>query len=464
MLPALALGTLMATVDISAVNIALPTLSRSFGVPLTTVQWVVLAYVVTITGTLLLFGRLADRLGKRRVYGTGLVIFTLASALCALAPGAWFLFVARAVQGLGAAMMTANGSAILVSSFPPAERGRALGAFGATVGVGLALGPVLGGTLVQMLSWRLIFVINLPLGVLALVLLRARVPDDRGASAPAPVDALGASIFCAALVLVMLGLSLGPDRGWALAVVGPALGGGIALLAAFLLLESRAARPLLPPGILGGPLGHLGTLTLFGQALSIALGIHLPLFLEELWGYDAARTGRTLAIFPAVALLMAPLAGRWSDRFGAQRVSFLGMTLTAAGLVVLARLGTEPRVGLLVAGMVTVGVGLGLFTVPNASALLGAAPAGLLGLASGWQGTMRNLGIAGGTAFLSAAFASRYAMHGGGRLEHAHLAPAAFAAASRDVDHLLAVVAVCAALLILARRVPPRAAAASRAG
>src|SRR5215472_14660374 len=137
--PALALGTLMATLDVSVVNIALPTLSRTFGVPLTTIEWVVLSYVLTITGLLLTLARVADHLGRRRVYGAGLALFTVASALCAASPGARALIAARALQGLGAAMMTANSSAILISCFPEQERGRALGAFGATVGVGLAL-------------------------------------------------------------------------------------------------------------------------------------------------------------------------------------------------------------------------------------------------------------------------------------------------------------------------------------
>src|SRR5262245_58598148 len=218
--PVLALGTIMATLDISVVNIALPTLSRRFGVPLTTVEWVVLAYVLTITGLLLTLGRLADRWGRRRVYGLGLALFTLASALCAAAPGARALIAPRTLQGLGAAMMTANSAALLIVSFPPGERGRALGAFGAAVGAGLALGPPLGGALVQ-LSWRWIFVVNLPLGLLALALLPRRLPAD-----PPPVHGpglplLGSMLWCTALVLMTLALSRGPSRGWGVDGVGP---------------------------------------------------------------------------------------------------------------------------------------------------------------------------------------------------------------------------------------------------
>lgn len=462
-LPPLALGTLMATVDISAVNIALPTLSRSFAVPLTTAQWVVLAYVLTITGSLLAFGRLADGIGRRRVYGIGLVVFLAASALCAASPSATFLFVARAVQGLGAAMMTANGSALLVSSFPLSERGRALGAFGAVVGVGLALGPPVGGLLVGYLSWRWIFLVNLPLGILALALLRARVPADVRPTERTPIDVAGALTWSAALVLLMLGLSIGPDRAWSPRVVGPPLVLALALLVLFVRIERRSAAPLLPMRLLLGPVGHIGTLTFIGQALSIGVGIHLPLYLEEMWGFDAARTGRWLAVLPLVGLSMAPVSGRWADRFGPRSVSMLGMVVAAIALVVFSRLAVEPRLPLLLAGMVLFGIGLGLFTVPNASALLSSAPPGMLGLASGLQATMRNLGIAGGTAAMTAMLASGYAGHGGGRLEHDRLVPSAFALASRDAYVVLAGLALVAVFLIAIRPARPQAPPASLA-
>jgi EmrB/QacA subfamily drug resistance transporter len=457
-LPALALGTLMATVDISAVNIALPSLSRAFRVPLTTVQWVVLAYVLTITATLLAFGRLADRIGRKRVYGRGLIVFTVASALCAAAPGALALFAARAVQGVGAAMMTANGSAILVSSFPASERGRALGAFGAAVGVGLALGPPVGGLLVGYLSWRWIFLVNLPLGLLAIAQLRARVPDDEPPVAKPPLDWAGVLSWSGMLALLMLGLSMGPHRGWGDSMVVLLLGAALALLVLFLVIESRVTAPLLPLDLMAGPIGQIGTLTLIGQALSIAVGIHLPLYLEEMWRFDAARSGRWLAVLPLTGLMMAPLAGRWADRFGSRAVSMLGMGLGAAGLGLLSRLGLEPRFAVLLSGMILVGVGLGLFTVPNASALLSVAPGGLLGLASGLQATMRNLGMAGGAAAMTAVIASRYAAHGGGRLESTRPDPLAFQLGSRDAYLGLAALAIVAIGLIAVRRGQPAAA------
>jgi MFS family permease len=195
--PPLALGVVMATLDISVVNIALPTLSRAFAVPLTRIEWVVLAYGVTLTGLLLVAGRNADRWGRRRVYGAGLAAFAVASAACGAAPSAGALIAARVFQGLGAAMMSANGTALLVSSFPPEERGRALGAFGATVGVGLTIGTPLGGLILSHASWRWLFFINLPLAAAAGLLL-GRVPSDAPQRRDVPAGLLPALVWCGA--------------------------------------------------------------------------------------------------------------------------------------------------------------------------------------------------------------------------------------------------------------------------
>ena len=400
----------MAVLDISVVGLVLPVLARDLGAPLTTLTWVVLAYVLAITGLLLLFGRLADRVGRRRVYAGGLALFMTASILCAAAPGVAWLIAARALQGVGAAMMSANSAALLVAAFPAAERGRALGAFGAAVGAGLAIGPPLGGWLVSTLSWHWLFLINVPIGILALALLFARVPADApvpARAAPSAAGTLSALSWSAGLVLVMVALSLASSRGatdrWA---CGSALAGVLAF-AAFARAERRAVHPLLPWTDLRGVLGRALFLTLLGQALSMAAAILLPLQLEEVTGLDPAHAGRWLALPPVAALFFAPLAGRWADRLGTRRLAFLGLLVTAAGAVVLASLGVENR-GLLL-GLVLFGSGLGLFTAPNASAVMGAVGPAQLGTAAGLQATARNLGIAAGAAAAAAAVALHYA-------------------------------------------------------
>jgi len=315
-------------------------------------------------------------------------------------------------------------------------------------------------------SWRWIFLLNLPLGVLALVQLRSRVPPDdvAGRAWGQDLNLPSAALWCAALVLVMLGLSLGPGSGWRAAPAWLLFLGAAVALAAFFTVERRVASPLLPLGLLRGRLGTAVLLTLIGNALSIAVGFHMPLFLEEVQGFDAARSGRWLAIVPLVALLTAPLAGRWADRWGSGRLVSLGIGIAAVGFGVLSRLSVAWTPLTLAGGMALVGIGLGLFTVPNASAVMSAVPRERLGLAAGLQATTRNLGIAGGAAAAAAIVTSRYQAHGGGTLRstgHAAFSTLAFAEASRDLYLALLAVAVLA-FLISRRPAPSRAAASPR--
>jgi len=454
----------MATLDASVVNIALPTLQRAFGATLSKVEWVALAYSLTMTGLLLSAGRLADARGRRRVYGAGLVLFTLASLLCGLAPTVGALVALRVLQGVGAALVAANGSALLVQAFPLEERGRALGAFGAMVGVGLAIGPPLGGLVVANASWRWIFLVNLPLGLLAFWLLRRRVPRDPPRADAHPVPAVQPLLWAGALAALMLALTRGPEHGWAdprgLALVAA----GLILLVVFLLEQRRSAQPLMPLRLVTGPLGGAITLTFLGQLLSVSVGFSLPLVLEGLAGMSAARSGAWLAVLPGAALLCAPLAGRWADRWGAHRLTVAGMLLTALGLAGLARLGPSLGGWPLAGSLVLVGVGQGLFAVPNASALLSLVPAESLGLASGLQGTARNLGIASAVAVTGALLTARYhALAGLPLALGAHpLDSPAFAVAASETYGLFALLAVAAAALAWRVRAPARAPGAGR--
>jgi len=453
----------MATLDISVVGLVLPVLARALHAPLTVLTWVVLAYVLALTGLLLAFGRLADRVGRRRVYAIGLVVFVVGSILCALSPGVAWLVAARAFQGVGAAMMSANSTALLVAAFPEKERGRALGAFGAAVGVGLALGPPLGGWIVAALSWRWIFLVNVPIGAVALLLLFRRVPADPPVAIDAAPDGgatMRAALWSVGLVLVMLALSLGPDRGWRAPVVPIAAIAGAAALALFLATERRAAPPLLPWEHLRGALGAAILLTLLGQALSMSAAFLLPLQLEEVMHLDPGHAGRWLAILPVAALFGAPLSGRLADRFGTRGPSVAGLVLTAAGALAFTRLGVDGR--WLAPGAALFGVGLGLFTVPNASAVLGAVPPSLLASASGLQATARNLGIAAGTAAASATVVTLYLrftgtpLLGRGVLDGPHAA-----ALSRALDAAFAGLVVVALAGAVLSWIAPRAATPS---
>ena len=461
--PPVALGVVMATLDASVVNIALPALQRAWHAGLSAVEWVALASSLTLTGLLLAAGRLADARGRRRVYAAGLVVFTVASVLCGLAPLLGSLIALRVLQGLGAALLAANGSALLVQAFPLEERGRALGAFGAMVGVGLAAGPPLGGLLVEHGSWRLIFLVNLPLGVLAFVLLRRLVPRDPAPTASARAaegqSALPPLLWASALSAIMLALTRGPERGWASPAVIALAAAGVTLLVAFLASQARARAPLLPLGDVAGPLGAAVTLTFLSQVLGVSVGFALPMLLEGVYGLGPARSGAWLAVLPLAALFCAPVAGRLADRLGSHRLTVTGMLMTAAGLWLLAMPGGSDTGMPLASALLLVGVGLGLFAVPNASALLSLVPAERLGLATGLQGTARNLGLAAGVAVTGAMLTGRYRAYAGTTLSlgaPGPLDPQAFSTAFREATALFAVVALAAAGLAWTVRLPSR--------
>lgn len=456
--PPIALGVIMATLDASVVNIALPTLQRDFAASLSTVEWVALGYSLTMTGLLLAAGRFADARGRRRVYGHGLLLFTAASAACGFAPSAALLVVLRIVQGVGAALVSANGSALLVQAFPPEERGRALGAFGAMVGVGLALGPPLGGLVVERASWPWIFFVNVPLGLIAWRLLQQRVPADAPSSEASGVDGVQPALWGLGLAGVLLAVTRAPEYGLQDPVVLAAAAVGVVLLAGFVALQTRVRAPLLPLDLVAGPLGAAVSLTFMGQLLSVSTGFLMPLVLEETGGLSAAQAGAWLAVLPGAALVCAPIAGRLADRTGPRALTVTGMALTALGLFALSQLGTLPTGAPLVLGLALVGVGQGLFAIPNASALLSLVPHARLGLASGLQGTTRTLGLSTGIALSGAVLVARYRAHA-----HAPLhigAPggvdhAAFVSATHETFLVLAGLAVVATIVAWRVRTTP---------
>ena len=448
--PPVALGVIMATLDASVVNIALPTLQRVLHAPLSTVTWIALAYSLTITGGLLAAGRFADARGRKRVYGMGLIGFTVASLLCGLAPNAGVLIALRVVQGLFAALVSANGSALLVQAFPAEERGRALGAFGAMVGLGLAFGSPLGGFVIAHASWRWIFFANLPLGLYAASLLARRVPDDTPTAAPVAFDRVQPVLWATGLAGVMLTCTRASEHGLFDPLVFGSAIAGVVLLTAFLVAQSRAVDPLLPLDLVFGPLGAAVSLTFMGQLLTSAVGFIMPNVLEETAGLDVAKSSLWVSVLPVAALFCAPVAGRLADRVGPRVLTVTGMAMTAFGLLLLSRLGAFPIGPTLVAGLVLVGVGQGLFMVPNSSALMSLVPPERLGIASGLQGTTRNLGIASGIALAGTLLTARYLGHAGSELHlgvQGGVDRPAFVATTHEAFLVLSLLAVVATWL-----------------
>jgi EmrB/QacA subfamily drug resistance transporter len=383
-LAATVLGSALAAIDATVVTIALPAIGREFGAGLATLQWVVTAYTLTLAGLLLAAGALGDRYGRRRVFLVGVVWFALASVLCGLAWSAPVLVVARAVQGVGAALMTPGSLAILESSFRPADRARAIGAWSGLGGVATAIGPFLGGWLVGAASWRLIFAVNLPIAVVVIALAWRHVPESRDPEATGRVDLAGGVLVTLGLVGLTAGLIEGPGRGWAHPVVVTALAGGVALLAAFVAWQRRAPNPMLPLGLFTSrtfTVTNAVTFVVYG-ALGGALFL-LPLHLQVVAGYRPLAAGVALLPLTLVMLALSARAGALAARIGPRLPMSVGPVLAGAGLALLVRVdATGDYPGQVLPAVLVLGLGLAVTVAPLTATVLAAAPARHAGVAS----------------------------------------------------------------------------------
>ncbi|MCI0569636.1 MAG: MFS transporter [Myxococcaceae bacterium] len=385
-------GTLLATVlgsgiaflDTTVVNVALPTLGRELDAGMAGLQWTVDAYLLTLGALLLLGGALGDRYGRRRLFVVGLVWFAVASALCGLAPGVEVLVAARAVQGMGAALLTPGSLALLRSSFREGEQGQAVGAWAGLSGVSTAFGPLLGGWLVDAVSWRLIFLINLPLAALAVWAALRWVPESRDPQAAPRLDVAGAVLAATGLGGVLYALIQAGVHGWsAPSVVGAAVA-GVVLLVLFLVVEHRAPSPMLPLGLFRSRQfsGANGATLAVYFALGGAMFL-LVLQLQQSLGYSALAAGASLLPITALMLVLSPVAGRWVDRVGFRLPMTVGPLVAAVGLGMLTRVAPGRSYSeAVLPGAVVFGLGLSCTVAPLTSAVISGAEAQHAGVAS----------------------------------------------------------------------------------
>jgi EmrB/QacA subfamily drug resistance transporter len=378
------LGSAMASIDATVVGIALPAIGREFGASLADLQWVVTAYTLTLAGLLLFAGSLSDRYGRRLTFIAGVVWFALASVLCGLAPNAGILIVARALQGVGAALLTPGSLAIIEASFRPDDRGKAIGAWSGFSGVGTAIGPFIGGWLIQAVSWRLIFVINVPIAALVVAISLRHVPESRDLQATGKVDVQGGVLVTLGLVGVTYGLIDGPSAGWASPAPLAALIVGALLLAAFVLREKRAAAPVLPLGLFASAqfsAANVVTFAVYG-ALSGLLFL-LPIELQQVSGYTALQAGISLLPVTAMMLVLSARSGALAARIGPRLQMTAGPFVLAAGLALFARIGPSGSyVSDVLPAVLVFGFGLAIIVAPLTSTVLAAAPARHAGAAS----------------------------------------------------------------------------------
>jgi EmrB/QacA subfamily drug resistance transporter len=373
----------------SSINVALPAIGRDFGLDAVTLSWVPTSFLLAAAVCLVPFGKGGDIHGRKRVFTWGLLVYAATSLLCALAPSASWLIGARVAQGVGGAMIFGTSVAILSSVIPAQRRGAALGVNVAAVYLGLSLGPFLGGLLTDRLGWRRIFELNAVLGLLTASIVVARLPGEWAAAKGARLDLAGSGLYALGLAAIMYGLSRLPTASGAELIVA-----GLGAMAAFVWWELRSESPVLEIALFRDnrvfALSNLAALINYGA--TFAVGFLLSLYLQYAKGLTAQAAGVVLVAQPIVQALVSPFAGRLSDRVESRIVASSGMGLIVAGLALLALLSEGTPLGHVVACLVLLGFGFGLFSSPNTNAVMGAVAMPFYGVASATLATMRLVG------------------------------------------------------------------------
>lgn len=400
----LALGVFMGTLDVSIVNVALPTLTSEMHTDLATVQWVVIIYGLVVTAFMLSAGRLGDMLGKRKVYAWGMFGFTVGSLLAGLSGTIWFMLAARVVQATGAVMMQAPMAAIVTDIFPPRETGRALGLVGGAVSVGLASGPALGGLLIAAYSWHLIFLINVPLGAVGLVLLRRWVPDIRPSRPGGGFDLVGSGLLLATLGLYAMGLTLLQGHGSARDWVWPLLAGSAVGVAFFVYWQRKSPHPILDLTLFSRRRLAVGLAMALTAFTALAGTYMMPFYLQYGRGYPTQTVGLLMMVSPASMILSAPMSGWWVDRWGEKVVLVCGIVLAGVGCWGISTLGPYAGVHEIIIKALPLGFGVGMFQTANIRAIMGHAPSHHRGVVSGLSSLSRTIGTISGIPLLGAVF------------------------------------------------------------
>jgi EmrB/QacA subfamily drug resistance transporter len=411
---AVSIGTFMLLVDVTIVTVALPAVARDLDATLGGLQWVLDGYALALAAVLLAAGALADRHGRRRVYLVGTVLFALASLLCAAAPNAPLLVVGRLLQGLGGAAMFATTVAILSVAYTGRDRGVAFGVWGAVNGAAAAAGPIAGGLLTEHFGWRWIFLVNLPVSVLALWFTRRGVTESRG-RADACLDLPGTVTFTLSAAAVTFALIRGGDAGWTSAATLSSFAVSAAALVAFVLVERRTAHPMLDLRLFSLARPSFAVLMLAALLAQAAAFAYLPfttVWLQQFLGKGPVDAGLLGALpLSAAALVTGGAGGRLLQRIAPRWPIGIGMLLIGAGALLQARLTPASSATALIPGLVVVGLGVAAVLPTLASAALNAVPQERSGMAGGAVNTFRQLGFALGVAIFGSIFADRLATH-----------------------------------------------------
>ncbi|MGB9814009.1 MAG: MFS transporter [Thermovenabulum sp.] len=403
---AVLIGSMLGPIDASVVNVAMPTFSKVFNAPVTTVSWVSMSYLLVLSSLLLTFGRLGDLMGYKSLYITGMGVFTASSLFCGLANKIGVLIFFRALQAAGAGMMMAVAPAIITNTFPKSERGKALGFNAMSVAVGLAIGPSLGGFLLTYYGYRSIFLINIPIGLLGMLLSNKVIPRFERKKKE-PFDIEGAFLAFVFLFSILTFLSKGQEYGWSSKKSIFLLLFSIISFVLFILREKRFTHPMLDLTLFKNRMFAASNIScLLNYTAQYMMIFLMPFFLTKS-GYSSSEIGIIMTAFPLTVLLIAPISGILFDKSGSLILSTTGAGISALSLVLLSKMPFNFRSIDVITRLIIFGIGNGLFQTPNNSAVMGSAPKDKQGVAAGVLATMRNTGMVLGIALSGGLLALR---------------------------------------------------------
>lgn len=391
-------ATFMATLDGSIVNVALPDMSAKLSVNMAAIEWVVTSFLITIAATILIFGRLGDIKGKTKIFRFGVVLFTLGSLLCGFTNSLPVLVAARVIQAVGAAATMATSQGIITQVFPPNERGRALGILGTFVALGAMAGPPLGGMIVSAMSWKYIFLINVPIGIVVFIL-TIKVFPKSNTVLNEKLDVKGAFLFTVAIVLLFGALVQGQTIGYDNPTMISAFVIAIIAFVVFIIVEGKMELPLLQLKIFKNSLFSISIICAFTSFIAIsASNIILPFYFQDTLKLSPASTGFYMMVSPIVLAVVAPFSGYLSDKIGSEILTLIGLSLTSLGLLLISTLNEKSSIIMLMMYIVIMTIGNGMFQSPNNSLIMSTVSKDKLGIAGSVNALIRNLGFVMGTS------------------------------------------------------------------
>jgi EmrB/QacA subfamily drug resistance transporter len=406
-LAAVAFGLFMIMLDNTVVNVALPSIGRDLHVQISSLEWVVTAYALTFAALLITGGKLGDLMGRRRIFIIGIAIFTLSSLACGLATTSAFLIGARAVQGVGAALMNPASLSIITATFPPRERGQAIGIWAGVSAMALAIGPLVGGLIVDNLNWNWIFFINVPVGVAGIIVSQLVIKESRDTAHEQSVDVPGLVTSSAGLFALTFALIEGNRHGWTSPEIVGLFAAAVALLVGFVVLEHYQRLPMLDLSLFR--IGSFTGANLVAMLVSLGMfGVFffVSLYIQNILGWSATKAGASFLPMTILIILVAPIAGKLSDRIGSRWLMGGGMTLVSISLLLYQRVGLHSTFWTLLPAMLLGGVGMAMTMSPMTAAAMASVPVDKAGVGSGVLNSFRQLGGSLGIALMGAILAS----------------------------------------------------------